>query len=385
MKQVIIPMAMLCAFAAACNKSAVMQSPQGTNPTSNLMSDNMDDEVKYDAIIETVGYGLLDLSDNETFRQIVAREAGKQFDGDDNVLLKNLSTACRDAGIDLAAAMNASLQRNGHPELSIYVSEAIDGFAYFGTKLYPQVYIPFITNRDINQLPAIALNHDDNETTLNSISYNSNGTPQQSTATAGTAQQQLTWVISVNETVDASGNVPLGGTPQSMGAPYPSGTKSTWFALQRVKISDPKESWFNGKSEISVVFKKLSNTNTTQYFNDVVKIFKTSNWNTWIGYTSGPGIQYNTLDNTYNGTIANTDRFAFIVYEKDIRNKFGRTEALIPGYSATNVDFCSKESKYGTLVRNPVSWYPNVTVELETISSGLTGIEIELKKQKITF
>ena len=235
-----------------------MPAQQEPKPSLNLISDKADNEAKYDLIIETAGYGLLDLSDRPDFRQMVLKAAGQQFDGDDNVLLKDLSVACRNAGIDLAVEMKTSLQRNGHPELSQYVSEAINGFSYSGTTLYPQVYIPFIAGQDADHAPHIALNHDDNETTLNTIRYSSNGAPLQGTATAATAQQQLTWVISVNETVDASGHVPLASSVQSMGAPYGSGTKSTWFALNQVYITDPKETWFNGKSEISVVFKKLS-------------------------------------------------------------------------------------------------------------------------------
>lgn len=131
-------------------------------------------EEKYDKIIETAAYGLINLSEQPSFRSLLNTQIAKQFDGDDNVLMKTLSVICNESGINLKEEMINSLTQSGKTDLIPYTDEVINGFKYFDTTLYPQVYIPFIENKNLDQVPGIAMNFND-EAILSTVKFNPKG------------------------------------------------------------------------------------------------------------------------------------------------------------------------------------------------------------------
>jgi hypothetical protein len=130
----------ICAMVfTACKKEVVQKNDVGLN--QNTETSQIDYELKYDLIIKTVAYGLLDLSSSEVFRNKVNAEVLLQFDGDYNVLLNKLSVVCNQSGINLSEEMENSLIAHNHEDLVPNIDEAINGFNYFDTKLYAQIYI----------------------------------------------------------------------------------------------------------------------------------------------------------------------------------------------------------------------------------------------------
>jgi hypothetical protein len=143
MKMLILKTTIAClaigtTFTISCNKKT---SQTNTSQIIQPSTPKINYEEKYDKIIETVGYGLIDLSNNPSFRNIVNEQVPLQFDKDDNVLLKKLSSECAAIGLDLKQLMRDALTKYNKQDLLIYVDEAIEGFTYFDSKLYPQVYI----------------------------------------------------------------------------------------------------------------------------------------------------------------------------------------------------------------------------------------------------
>jgi hypothetical protein len=93
MKNILIlsSMTAILSFTFLSCKKGVSSNAINTQNQFIQQTPSIDYESKYDNIINTVSYGLLDLSNNDAFKSILNAEINKKFDGDDNVLLKTLN------------------------------------------------------------------------------------------------------------------------------------------------------------------------------------------------------------------------------------------------------------------------------------------------------
>lgn len=359
---------------SSCKKD----STSTTTPITQTISGTLtftDDEEKYDRVIETVAYGLLDLSQIGTFRDIVNEEIAKQFDGDDNVLLKTLSEKCQAKGIDLKAVMALSLNKYNKKELVPLLEEAINGVSYFGRTIYPQVFIPFINDVNINTNPVIALNYTD-EDTLNTIISVNNGTgsgvggntASKGKATATSAQLNLHWVVSVNETVGNDGRIAIRETPIDpvpIRATLTPGRKYWHLEFRRIWIDQKKEGWGNGRADISFI----ANHYKPGCAKDEIAslpMMKVANadLHTWLD----PGASNCSACATH--VIAaweddprrlweDNESIPVLIYEADVRQSFGKTISLMPSCNNDGIVYpISKEDIYGIVdaVRDESVW-----------------------------
>jgi hypothetical protein len=319
------------------------------------------DEIKYDNLIKTSSYGLLDLSSNETFRRIVLEECKKQFDGDDNVLLKTLNDRLKEVGINLEDNMRNSLITNGQSEYIEFVYEAINGFSYFDKVIYIQVFIPFISEKTniINTTPTICMNFDDNPI-LEGLSKK-NDAVNISDIDEKNARINNVFVISSNEIVDNLGELPTSINDRVGGNSNGQKTANAGdvpLFINRINIKDKKEEWGNGRADLCQITKTVR-TNCIVNDNIVGAPFcklANSNLNSW--YTplfNNQAPTWMSRDYVYWADwepTSNGEKLYTFIYEEDRRNKFKKNAFPVNGCSNIQFDFISKESEYGTLIPN---------------------------------
>ncbi len=236
------------------------------------ISDSDPNEHRYNQMLETAVYGLLELSQDARFRLIVHEEVNKQFGGDDHVLLTTLNRSCKRKGIDLLQRMKNSIGKHVHnrAERESYLNsnqDAINGFDYFEEKAYPQIYIPFFKQVDMSTNPIIVLYLDleDEETALG-YRLNKLGQLEEYLVDEQMTRNQLIWVVSVNETIASEEELnSLMANPRDSEVeserPNSNGSRSwttTAIFVDRIYITDKKESLFNGKAEVSVIARQMN-------------------------------------------------------------------------------------------------------------------------------
>jgi hypothetical protein len=350
MKKIILVISTVALFILACNKSKTPLDNSSQSTQTNLSSVGISDEDKYDRIIETISYGLLDLSTNTAFQSIVNSEISKKFDEDDNVLLRSLNAECLEVGIDLKEEMKTTLLSHGLDEYIIYVDEAVDGFNYYGETLYPQIYIPFIEAQNLNSIPKICMNKDD-DAILPIIEVQANTITSQE-ADEEFATVNLLWVISINESVNS-----LGELETSITHEVQKGTRNIgdrFLEVNAIKVHEKKEGWGNGRAEICHI---------TRIYNPHTNSIDNQNQGEPFCKLANPDLDSWYIPTYMNGAlkiVSNTPNFVnddweeskseilkSLIYEKDRRKKFNKEEDLFPGVAFGKVYFCSKESIYG--------------------------------------
>lgn len=281
-----------------CQKEKSSDEPAIT-PEQSITSDiggelgfRSGDTLYPDNILNTAAVGLLQLSKNSTFRQLVNTEVAKKFDDDDNVLLKTVaSKAQSDLNLNLETEFSNSINyHTGHitvtsnplqsyyQTLSIYtdateVHNSIFSYVDDGETLYPQIYIPYIDQVNLNSQPVIAiLTFSETE----SVGYRlrTDGYFDVIRIDEAFAQNNLVWVISPNESVGNDGTLPETGdccnrngiqdgqeTGVDCGGPCCVPCQSAFppsacfpfkhAQLTKIKIDDNHEGGLAGKGEIT--------------------------------------------------------------------------------------------------------------------------------------
>jgi len=336
----------------SCKKS--MQQTNTDDMTSIVQNRDIDDEQLYDKIIETISYGLLDLSQNSQFIDIVNEEIQKKFDEDDNALLKTINSKCLQVGINLHDEMESTLLAYNKDEYVEYIDEAINGFDYYGEILYPQIYIPFIENQNLDAIPKICLNKEDD--VILPVIQKQNNVIEESTANEYYAQNNLLWVISVNETVNSNGEIETASS-------YSTGNKNRaggdrFLEVYRIKIHDKKEGWGNGRADIShatLMYRPASNSIHGQTQGLPFCKLANPDLNTWYS----PSLMNGTLRILSNNLPSNSaewqesynEQLKSVLFEKDVRKKFSKEENLFPSVPSNGgkIYFRSKETIYGII------------------------------------
>ena len=164
----------------------------------------------------TAAVGLLELSKSAGFRSQVHTQVQQQFDGDDNALLKDIGLS--------ATSMQQSINQHWgnisdtqNPWIdtfhtfSVYsdlyfINQTINGFPFDEDTLYFQIYVPYIDQVRLDVQPVIAV-LTSSETDAVGYRLKENGYFEAIHVNEAFAQQNLVWVISLNETVNSQGVV----------------------------------------------------------------------------------------------------------------------------------------------------------------------------------
>ncbi|RMG30075.1 MAG: hypothetical protein D6730_02900, partial [Bacteroidetes bacterium] len=273
------------------------------------------EDTHYNIVLETLVYGLLELSKDKAFRELVIGEVRKQFDGDYNVLLRTLNEVCKAERINLRSEFEQSINRYSLANKEAYLQlsdEAILGFDYNGEKAYPQIYIPFFEQINLDEEPILVLNLDNGEPTAPAYRLNKSGALEEIWVDESYAQKHHIWVISMNETVGSEADIARlvhngNELPRDSEKIRPSETASAsreWnvsvgpIFIHRIYITDKKESWLNGKAEVSYVSNQFYMPNPASYYYPCTTFapyngipFKkvgSGDLNKWITISGGP-------------------------------------------------------------------------------------------------
>jgi hypothetical protein len=361
---------LLIGFGCKKEKPKSTQKLHQKNFISNLAKTAQEEETYFDDMIKTVTYGIADLSANPIFRQVVAEQVALQFDYDDNVLLLNLDSALMPYNINLEQEMINCLNAHGKQNLVQNVFHTIHGFQYFGDTIYTQLYIPFIEGKDlVSSVPTICMNFND-DLILSSLKV------EGSTLVEGVADEAFAmnnnnnvYVVSVNENTNGDGKSKL--KRSATGSTLKTAKQGDRLLfVDDINISEKKEAWGNGRSDISfiaIITKFGCNRQTPDKVGIPFCKLADRDLNKWFSATHG---NKNIADgNPDFWEQTDFEDMAVIFYEHDLRKKFGRTFA--PSYCPYTVaSYTSKESEYGVVVPNIFDYGSSTTYTSHTLSGG---------------
>lgn len=356
-----------CLFVfASCQKQeqvfSVAPALDSTSITGARESDP--EEAKYDAMIETIANGLRDIRNDEQFRSIVHAQVSLQFDGDDNVLLKTLDSACTANSINLAAAMETTLNNSGRADLVPLIDQAIHGFPYFDDSIYLQIFVPNIAQMNNSTVPMILENH---TTEIGGVYQGfdaNNGLIQVSSANP---PMILIWVVSGNEVVDNSGRP---GAKVVLGTSGSGPTPKHEYIITEIDVTDKKEDFVNGRCELMYVQYRNGFSCAMITPQNMVYVDK---FNVAVyPLTNNPIVFAGSANQWTNSPFIST-----LWYERDVRKKFERQEQVVVGCSNMGVTYRSAEDKYGIQTdQNPWAVTPNYTW-VGYDGTGLTGLSLK--------
>jgi hypothetical protein len=323
----------------------------------------MEIDYEYDASINSIGLGLINLTKNDDFRKLVFEECLKTFDGDYNVLLKSLEKS-----YDETFMSSTSFLEEINNSFSIYRSqtmenenltlktedeivEAIRGIDYNQTTLYSQIYIPFIEEHTYNDKPVLVIAYEETDDCI-ARGYQIIGDKINEISVDETfARENLVWVISINERVDEKSNY-IRETPRDLnGNNAGSRMDEKLVKVKEVYITDKKECWLCGDAEVSFAALQITScSQSTQsvdvlYGRDFIAI-NNNQLNSWQSTSSGLSYMASTAK-----PLTSAERIGFVLYEKDNKKKSWYRDWTMSGCSSGSnlkVYYYSKQTPYGT-------------------------------------
>ncbi|MDQ3073655.1 MAG: hypothetical protein M3Q97_10380 [Bacteroidota bacterium] len=331
-----------------------------------------------DEMMETIAYGLLELSKSTSFREVVNDEVDVMFDDDDNVLLKTLNAHSEIQ--NLITEMGSTLSEVNKSSLIGNLSSAVNGFGYYDDTLYIQIYIPYKDLVDRNENPVICINYSDEYDTLQGMFLNGSGTIDYISVDSNYAKENLVWVISVNETIDNKGLIPE--QPYTLNKTMSTGKAAE---INRIWVTESKEKWAGGKSEISHLTIHVSHNylnvltcSSAKYLQGTpfAKLPK-KKLNGWTGVFVG---SLNVLASSYTYVWDfENQHISFLLYEYDKRKT--RKIQFYQDCSGTVKEYTSKHDSYGVvrLQKSHLTTDPSTFEYNNTNTTGLSGIRVEVK------
>jgi hypothetical protein len=344
------------AFLPSCKKDVGATNPVSTNIADNQSVINsftpLHYEELYDSIVKCGSLALVQIMQNNEYRQIINSEVSKAFDGDDNALFKNLNSAFNTQNYNLEQLMTASVLASTNPEYSYLVPQVINGFPYFESISYAQILIPNYESYNINVPHTVAQNTDDNDN-LPGYKIN-NGVLQVVNVDEQYANENPVYVVMVNERVNSLGIVSSGFIKDSnedetlLNKVTNRAEKSLReLKISRVKVWTKKEKW--GRADVTFLaatYGGVGNVcdNPKARGGDLNK-FSTNEMSTWKGYRwTIPAIFWPVSD---KDDAWKPERTCYVVlYEYDKRNKWSKTMSPT-GCSNIKLTFSAKQGIYG--------------------------------------
>lgn len=389
----------LLVFTLGCTKEELRVEPAVNQPLFVQGS-----QQEYDAMLNTLAIGLLEPSRESTFRSLVIERAREQFDGDDNVLLKTLSNEMNKdlSGLilgslnkhkDYLAKMeNSKLYDFGNFINLTEINEAIYGFGLPEQKWYTQIYIPFMDEVDLSQIPTVVVvNQDGGDCTF--LAYEPiSGTDEYRAVQVDEAyaKNRLTWVVSVNETVNNQGELPSVLENSSQVISTRSSGPELFVRVNQVRVTSKKECWACGRAEVRISYSIIDTPSSPFAQNCSNTIWEYGTSGTQIAHlrqrdlhewqTARKGIA--TISNGVTYRLDPNETYVFTMFEYD---SGGSLNELIFNPCYHSYYFRSNDSEYvawgpGDSVGYSDFGSPNSTFQtMEKMNSGGNGVRFEYR------
>ena len=174
--------------------------------------------------LNLMAVGLIELSADSQFVNILNDEVSNGFYGESEVLIRDLKTACQDAGYPIEAKMEESVEEHGNRHLKNNIGriDNIGAINIQGTTLYPSVFIPGFSNVNTESTPITAYHDSTIDPTGENHSMpgyqfeiqeeedeegqDSIVDLQNITVSKDNHQGYLVWMAVINETLNCEGN-----------------------------------------------------------------------------------------------------------------------------------------------------------------------------------
>ena len=219
----------------------------------------------------TLGNAVVSLSNDKEFKTSLYKGVEKAFDGERNVLIKDLSAIETQTGRNSDKLKQTLVGIAGDESMANKALQAFDNIG--NTNYYPQVFIPFYD--DLKQAGKIGIE----EPVLVVLAEHGDVFPGYKIGKDGQlnetsflidesfAKQHEVWVLSINERVDQNGNVISELASLSDKGTGNGRTQSAYYPdaiFYQVKCTQHKESWAAGASEVNIK-RYMSTYDYTQY------------------------------------------------------------------------------------------------------------------------
>lgn len=350
----------------SCSK----EQPVLSAPESSELTAEKRIETHHTSMLNSLALGMIDLSKEKTFREMIHTKVSEKFDEDYDVLLRDVNK-----DYSLLTGLKKSIQSNiskskitdqnilsdnyQHYLNDELLMEAINGYQVNDEVWYPQVFIPFMDETNLDAIPTIVVGVEDGSEGCLALGYapQKNGTYKAIEVDEAYAKSHLVWVISINERVNDEGVLydEIRRQEQEKMDNYRSvaGQRAPDFygRFKEVKVSTKKECWLCGDAEVSIFWRHIEDDNNCAFDADAydlrnyVKV-KKKKLNKWVkphfhtGFFANIPVDSNPLDDN--------ESIIWVMYEYD--KNHGSLTATFPnvctGVNRT-LNYKSKQSFYG--------------------------------------
>ena len=195
--------------------------------------------------LDFISYGVSKLASNPEFVSVVHEQAKKRFDGDENALVREIDSECRKKNIDFSKILEIAIAEGFN--VDTIKKYKLAGFPVkleeYG--LFPQIYIPsfeLTQNNNIQSGLPIVVSEQEMNWKYDSTLYVGYGVIKENEKVSKRKYiineefytKNLTWIISINESVNCRGNI-NGWTPRQL----PEKTMKTTEATSAMSACDP--------------------------------------------------------------------------------------------------------------------------------------------------
>jgi hypothetical protein len=274
----------LCILGLSCKKETGKLPRDGEN---NNILNKVEAKAYVNDRLSKYARVIASLSRSTYVRKVVNQGIAKKFDGDYNILIKDLYKMLASPGTDQATHKLAppSEEPGVDPpspvDLTILGELLLEPVLVNNDTLYPQIYIPFSEPEQVDEgmegvLPAdpcanvaplsptevypypVIVSYDGDESSGQEVftgsSYDHNGIAIDGIQVSECfAKRHPVWAVTINERVDQSGRFPgdIYAQPSTGNAPTPIGAD---LYMPDIVVKQHKESWIKGGSEIQMQF-----------------------------------------------------------------------------------------------------------------------------------
>lgn len=375
----------------SCNKES--STPQvNTAEARSLQESEALQDANSDKMVNTAALGLLNLSKNAAFRELVHNKCNEQFDGDYNVLLKDVVTPAAQIGIDLKHSFLQSIQVNassieaspsklpyGYFTDETNIGKSVEGYDYFENKFFLQIYVPNFEEGNVeNRQPVIVVFPDDNQTcTPGAYVLDENGIFQPRVIDETFVKDNLIWVVSINERINTPlesnnsiinsnnniGNGRVAELPRNTNAASERGGngRSKLAQINEIAIDARNECFFCGRADVYIRVAHVINCNSLsslgililqpQQFDPINEVtncigkFGRFKMKTWCKITDFKARTLASPFGSFINDLREEEDLAFVIYELDAQKKKNLKSYKVCGTGYT-MEYYSKDDAY---------------------------------------
>lgn len=345
-----------------------------TNYVIGEPSTNANVELKCDSILKTTAYGILALTKNQNFIDLVVTEVDTMFDNDDDVLMRKMKTSCNTLNINLSSEMTTCLNGNAMSAYTHLINEALTGHHYVNDTIYTQIYTPYKSLVSRHDRPVICINYDGEEEMTGKFMDDYDVIQTVNNVDSNYAKEHNVWVISINERVNNKG-----GIDSTILHDYSfkrdrveSDYRSVVFS--EINITDKKEVWGKGKADISYRSCRINNCSVFSYaYAQTLISVSNKKLDTWLSdfHTGTAG-----MTTVFSNWNKETQYQSFYLYEADYRKKYYRDFQFYSNCSNTVSTFCSQEPMYGYVWMKKADFSSSDVVKQYNLSGAKVKIHV---------